>query len=54
MATSVPDGETKYDYQPGINGAIRRVDTARSEAFFAATRQEYQPNSRTQMSRVWR
>jgi len=49
---SVMDGETKYDYQPGTDGAIRRVDNARSEAFFAATRQEYQPNSRTQWDNI--
>jgi hypothetical protein len=51
---SIMDGETKYNYQPGTDAsAIRKVDNARSEAFFAATRQEYQPNSRTQWDNIF-
>ena len=37
---SVMDGQTNCTYQPGTPAdAIRRVDNARSEAFFAATRE---------------
>ncbi len=51
---SVMDGQTNYLYQPGTAAdAIRRVDTARSEAFVAATREEHQPNSRTQWDNVF-
>ena len=51
---SIMDGETKYTYQPDTAaGAIRKVDNARSEAFFAATRQEFQPNSRTQWDNIF-
>ena len=47
------DGQTNYTYQPGTpDGAIRKVDNARSEAFFAATREEHQPNSRTQFDNI--
>ena len=50
---SVMDGQTNYTYQPGTpEGAIRKVDNARSEAFFAATREEHQPNSRTQFDNI--
>ena len=50
---SVMDGQTNYTYQPGTPAdAIRRVDNARSEAFFAATREEHQPNSRHQFDNV--
>lgn len=45
-------GQTKYDYLDGVNGAIRKVDNARSEAFFAGTRREYQPNSRIQFDNI--
>jgi hypothetical protein len=50
---SVMDGQTNYLYQPGTAAdAIRKVDNARSEAFFAAPREEHQPNSRTQFDNV--
>jgi hypothetical protein len=50
---SVMDGETKYTYQPDTPAdAIRRVDNARSEAFNASTRQEFQPNSRHQFDNI--
>jgi hypothetical protein len=47
-------GKTNYLYQPGTDAsAIRKVDNARSEAFFAATREEHQPNSRTQWDNIF-
>jgi len=50
---SVMDGQTNYLYQPGTPAdAIRRVDNARSEADFAATREEHQPNSRHQFDNI--
>jgi hypothetical protein len=50
---SVMDGQTNYLYQPDTPpDAIRKVDNARSEAFFAATREEHQPNSRHQFDNV--
>lgn len=50
---SVMDGQTNYLYQPGTPAdAIRRVDNARSEADFAATREEHQPNSRLQFDNI--
>jgi hypothetical protein len=51
---SVMDGQTNYLYQPDTpDGAIRKVDNARSEAFFAATREEHQPNSRHQFDNIF-
>jgi hypothetical protein len=50
---SIMDGQTNYLYQPGTPAdAIRKVDTPRSEAFFAASREEHQPNSRTQFDNI--
>ncbi len=50
---SVMDGQTNYLYQPDTPpDAIRKVDTPRSEAYFAATREEHQPNSRHQFDNV--
>ncbi|MEZ5418816.1 MAG: TonB-dependent receptor [Vicinamibacterales bacterium] len=50
---SIMDGQTNYGYQPGTDAnAIRKVDNARSEAFFASTREEHQPNSRTQFDNI--
>ena len=50
---SVMDGQTNYKYQPGTPAdAIRKVDNTTSEAFFAATRDEEQPNSRTQFDNI--
>jgi Carboxypeptidase regulatory-like domain len=51
---SVMDGQTNYLYQPDTPAdAIRKVDNTRSEAFFAATREEHQPNSRHQFDNVF-
>lgn len=50
---SVMDGQTNYNYQPDTPaGAIRKVDNGRSEAFFAATRHEEQPNQRLQFDNI--
>ncbi len=50
---SIMDGQTNYGYQPGTDAStIRKVDNARSEAFFASTREEHQPNSRTQWDNI--
>ncbi len=51
---SIMDGQTNYGYQPGTDpNTIRKVDNARSEAFFASTREEHQPNSRTQWDNIF-
>jgi hypothetical protein len=51
---SVMDGQTNYLYQDGTPAtAIRRVDTPRSEADFAASREEHQPNSRYQFDNIF-
>ncbi len=48
------DGQTNYGYQPGTAAdTIRKVDNARSEAFFAASREEHQPNARTQFDNIF-
>jgi hypothetical protein len=50
---SVMDGQTNYLYQPGTPAdAIRKFDSPRSEADFAATREEHQPNSRHQFDNI--
>lgn len=49
---SVMDGLTEYSYQPGTDGAIRRVDNTRSFADVAATRHERQPNQRLQFDNI--
>ncbi|MFN8061735.1 MAG: TonB-dependent receptor [Vicinamibacterales bacterium] len=51
---SIMNGQTNYLYQPGTPAdAIRRVDNTRSEASIAATREEHQPNSRTQFDNIF-
>jgi hypothetical protein len=50
---SIMDGQTNYLYQPGTPAdAIRRVDNTLSTADFAASREEHQPNSRTEFDNV--
>jgi outer membrane receptor protein involved in Fe transport len=50
---SVMDGQTNYKYQPGTPAdAIRKVDTPRSTAEFAAARDEEQPNQRMQFDNI--
>ena len=50
---SVMDGQTNYTYQPDTAAdAIRRIDTGTTQVFFASTREEHQPNSRTQFDNV--
>ncbi|MFN7979339.1 MAG: carboxypeptidase regulatory-like domain-containing protein [Vicinamibacterales bacterium] len=51
---SVMLGQTNYLYQPGTDpNAIRKVDNGTSTAFFAATREEHQPNSRGQWDNIF-
>lgn len=51
---SVMDGQTNYTYQPDTAAdAIRKVDATRGEVFFAATREEHQPNSRHQFDNIF-
>ncbi|MGE3273944.1 MAG: carboxypeptidase regulatory-like domain-containing protein [Vicinamibacterales bacterium] len=51
---SVMNGKTNYLYQPNTPAdAIRRVDNSLSTAFNAATREEHQPNSRTQFDNIF-
>ncbi|MEZ5283648.1 MAG: TonB-dependent receptor [Vicinamibacterales bacterium] len=51
---SVMDGQTNYLYQPDTAAdAIRKVDATRGEVYFAATREEHQPNSRTQFDNIF-
>jgi hypothetical protein len=48
-AFSVMDGQTNYAYQPDTPpDAIRKVDDALGEVYFASNRHEEQPNSRHQ------
>ena len=50
---SLMNGQTNYLYQPGTPAdAIRKVDNSLSTADFAASREEHQPNSRTQFDNV--
>ncbi|MGE0815068.1 MAG: carboxypeptidase regulatory-like domain-containing protein [Vicinamibacterales bacterium] len=50
---SVMNGQTNYGYQDGTPAdAIRKVDNGASTAFNAATREEHQPNSRTQFDNI--
>jgi len=50
---SIMDGQTNYKYQPGTPAdAIRVVDNTASTAINAASRDEEQPNSRTQFDNV--
>ncbi len=47
------DGQTNYGYQSGTPAdAIRRVDNTLSLATIAATREEHQPNSWTQINNI--
>jgi hypothetical protein len=47
------DGQTNYGYQPGTPAdAIRRVDNTLSLGTVAATREEHQPNSWTQINNI--
>lgn len=51
---SIMDGQTNYLYQPDTPAdAIRKVDDTAGEIFFAATREEHQPNSRHQFDNVF-
>ena len=51
---SVMDGQTDYTYQPDTAAdAIRKIDTGTTRVFFASTREEHQPNSRTQFDNVF-
>ena len=51
---SVMDGQTDYTYQPDMAAdAIRKVDATRGEVFFASTREDHQPNSRTQFDNIF-
>ncbi len=50
---SLMNGQTNYLYQPGTPAdAIRKVDNTLSTGDFAASREEHQPNSRTQFDNV--
>lgn len=51
---SVMDGQTNYTYQPDTAAdAVRKVDITRAEVFFASTREDHQPNSRTQFDNIF-
>ena len=51
---SVMDGQTDYTYQPDVAAdAIRKVDATLGEEYFASTREDHQPNSRTQFDNVF-
>ena len=50
---SVMDGQTDYTYQPDTDRSlVRIIDTGTTEVFNASTREEHQPNSRTQFDNV--
>ncbi len=51
---SVMDGQTNYTYQPDTDRSlVRIIDTGTTEVFNASTREEHQPNSRTQFDNVF-
>jgi hypothetical protein len=51
---SVMDGVTDYTYQPDTDpNLVRIIDTGTTEVFNASTREEHQPNSRTQFDNVF-
>lgn len=50
---SVMDGQTNYVYQPGSDPNLPRIiDTVTTDVFNNSTREEHQPNSRTQFDNV--
>lgn len=51
---SVMDGQTDYTYQPETDRSlVRIIDTGTTEVFNASTREDHQPNSRTQFDNVF-
>ena len=51
---SVMDGQTNYTYQPDSDPTLPRIiDTVTTEVFNNSTREEHQPNSRTQFDNVF-
>ena len=50
---SVMDGQTNYTYQPDTDRSlVRIIDTGTTEVFNASTREDHQPNSRTQFDNI--
>ncbi|TPW10289.1 MAG: hypothetical protein FD127_3812, partial [Acidimicrobiaceae bacterium] len=50
---SVMDGQTNYTYQPDTDpNLVRIIDTGTTEVFNASTREDHQPNSRTQFDNI--
>ena len=50
---SIMDGETNYIYQPDTDRSlVRIIDTGTTEVFNASTREDHQPNSRTQFDNI--
>ncbi len=50
---SVMDGVTNYTYQPDTDRSlVRIIDTGTTEVFNASTREDHQPNSRTQFDNI--
>jgi len=51
---SVMDGQTDYTYQPDTDRSlVRIIDTGTTRVFNASTREDHQPNSRTQFDNIF-